>query len=139
MTDDTLEITRHFDAPPERVFDAWLQDGWGAWIGPREATGEIVLLEPRVGGRYQASILYDGRTMSLSGVYREFQRPEKIRMTWKWGHDPQETEITLSFRPKGTGTELTLRQTGFASTERRDGHVGGWNVTLEKLAEYLAR
>ena len=24
-----LEIRRHFDAPPEAVFDAWLDKSWG--------------------------------------------------------------------------------------------------------------
>ena len=53
----TLEMTRHFDAPPERVFDAWLQKSWGDWAGPPGVKGEVTLLEPRVGGRYQSSCM----------------------------------------------------------------------------------
>ena len=34
-------------------------------------------------------------------------------------------------------TELTLRQTGFASAEARDGHMFGWNSALDVLAIYL--
>ena len=36
-SETTLRITRTFDAPPERVFDAWLDAGQLArWIGPRD-------------------------------------------------------------------------------------------------------
>jgi uncharacterized protein YndB with AHSA1/START domain len=34
--DTVLEITRVFEAPPARVFDAWLtREQWQAWIGPK--------------------------------------------------------------------------------------------------------
>lgn len=33
--DTTLEISRMFDAPAARVFNAWLnREEWQAWIGP---------------------------------------------------------------------------------------------------------
>jgi uncharacterized protein YndB with AHSA1/START domain len=35
-----LELTRHFDAPPEQVFDAWLSKSWGDWAGPAGVKGE---------------------------------------------------------------------------------------------------
>ena len=61
--DTTLEITHLFNAPPARVFNAWLnREEWQAWIGPEGINCDVPLLEPRVGGRYRITMrLSDGR------------------------------------------------------------------------------
>jgi uncharacterized protein YndB with AHSA1/START domain len=59
-------------------------------------------------------------------------------MSWKWEHETQDTLITLTFKPKGKGTEIHLRHEGFANAERRDSHNQGWNGTLDKLERFLA-
>ena len=41
-----LELKRHFDAPPQQVFDAWLSRSWGEWAGPPGVRGEVLTLEP---------------------------------------------------------------------------------------------
>ncbi|MEP6474615.1 MAG: SRPBCC domain-containing protein [Gemmatimonadota bacterium] len=38
---------------------------------------------------------------------------------------------------QGARTVVTLRQTGFTSTESRDGHHEGWTSTLDRLEEFL--
>lgn len=140
MTDTalSLEITRTFEAPPERVFDAWLSRSWGDWIGPRDIHGEVTLLEPKVEGRYRIVMhLPDGKTLTVGGVYREIVRPSRLVFTWTWEHEDHETLVTLLFRAAGNGTALTIRHEGFANIERRDGHNNGWTATFEKLAEQL--
>jgi uncharacterized protein YndB with AHSA1/START domain len=135
-----LSMTRTYDAPPERVFDAWLSKSWGEWVGPREVRGEVALLEPRVGGRYRVIMhLPDGKTLAVGGTYREVARPTKLVLSWKWEHEEQDTLLTLTFRARGKGTELTLRHEGFATPERRDSHNSGWSGTLDKLATSLAK
>jgi len=134
-----LEITRVFDAAPERVFDAWLSKSWGEWAGPPGVTGEVVLMEPQVGGRYRLNArMPDGQQLSVSGTYKEIERPRKIRFTWKWDHDDHETEVTLVFRLKGTGTEIAMRHAGFRDAAGRDSHQSGWVGTLDKLEKFLA-
>ena len=134
-----LEITRHFDAPPERVFDAWLMKSWGDWAGPPGVKGEVTLMEPRVGGRYQI-IMHtpDGSTLTVGGTYKEITRPSKLVMSWKWDREESDTLITLTFKPTATGTELFMRHEGFANEDRRNSHNNGWNGTLDKLAAFLA-
>ncbi len=136
----SLEITRRFEAPPECVFDAWLSKAWGSWIGPRTIRGEVTLLEPKVGGRYRIVMHRpDETTLAVEGVYREIERPTRLVLTWVWQDGSVETVITLSFRPAGTGTEMTIRHEGFSSAERRDSHVNGWNGSFEKLDALLAK
>src|ERR1700733_1471661 len=84
MTEDcVLELTRIFDAPPERVFDAWLEKSWGEWAGPPGVRGEVMQMEPRVGGGYRIVMHRDTGDLSVSGTYKEIARPSRIKMTWK--------------------------------------------------------
>ncbi len=135
-----LEMTRTFEAPPERVFDAWLSKSWGEWAGPRGVTGEVVLMEAKIGGRYRMNMhIPGGKTLSVSGVYREILRPTKLVFTWKWETEENETLVTLAFRATETGTVMTVRHQGFAQVEERESHHNGWNGTLDRLAEHLQR
>ena len=139
MSDLTLTMTRTFDAPVERVFDAWLSKSWGDWAGPPGIRGEVTKMEPRVGGHYEIVMHRpDGGSLTVGGVYREIARPSKIVMSWKWTTEENTSLITLAFRAVGGKTELSLTHEGFDAAERRDSHQGGWNGTLDKLAGHLA-
>jgi uncharacterized protein YndB with AHSA1/START domain len=139
ITEDTvLEITRLIDAAPERVFDAWLQKSWGEWAGPPGVKGEVTLMEPRVGGRYEIVMRPEGGgELTVGGTYKEIVRPSRLVMSWKWNQEERDTLITLTFRPKGKGTEIHMRHEGFANTDRRDSHNRGWTGTLDKLEAFL--
>jgi uncharacterized protein YndB with AHSA1/START domain len=141
-TDETvLEITRAFDAPPAKVFDAWLtREEWQAWIGPEGVNCLVPLLEPRVGGRYRVDMkLTSGAEIPVAGVFKIIDRPRTLAFTWGWDGDPtRESLITLTFREVGGRTELTLRQEGLGSIANRDDHERGWTSGMNKLAAYLA-
>jgi len=86
-----LVITRQFDAPRERVFDAWLDPAQIAkWIGPRSVKAEALELRPQAGGAYRIDMKgVDGTNGPVvGGIYREIIRPERLVFTWKWetGH-----------------------------------------------------
>jgi glutathione S-transferase len=138
MSDTVLELTRVIDAAPERVFDAWLQKSWGEWAGPPGVQGDVVQMEARVGGRYKVVMHAPRGDLTVGGVYKEIVRPSRIVMTWKWEFEPQDTLITLTFKPKGKGTEIHMRHEGFANAERRDSHQMGWSGTFDKLEKFLA-
>jgi uncharacterized protein YndB with AHSA1/START domain len=134
-----LEMTRILDAEPARVFDAWLSKSWGNWAGPASVRGEVILLEPKVGGRYRIAMhLPDGKTLTVGGAYRELVRPYKLVFTWKWEHEDIETLVTIIFRAIGNKTEMLFRHEGFRAAERRDSHQSGWAGTFDKLAAHLA-
>jgi len=145
--DLTLVISRTFDAPRERVFDAWLDAKIiSQWIGPRGISAEAELLEPRVGGRYRIFMRgSDGTGPTVSGTYREIKRPERLVFTWAWetahphGQAGYETLVTLTFRSVGAKTEMTMCHELFESKESRDSHNHGWNGSFDKLTEVLAK
>lgn len=122
-----LDLTRHFTAPPERVFDAWLTSEWAQWLPPKAATCRLALHEPWVGGRFETRMtMSDGREVNTSGIYREIDRPHRLVFTWMADYAGFETTMTLTFLAEDGGTRMTLRQTDFPSPETRDGYEGGW-------------
>ena len=147
-SDVMLVVTREFDAPRERVFDAWLDPKQiGQWIGPRSVNAEALELTPQIGGHYRIHMRgADGSGgPTVGGVYREIVRPERLVFTWKWetGHPMgaagQETLITLTFRALApTKTQMILRHEFFETKDSRDSHNQGWNASFEKMAEMLA-
>jgi uncharacterized protein YndB with AHSA1/START domain len=137
----TLVLTRILDAPPARVFDAWLnREEWQAWIGPEGVRCEVPLLERRVGGRYRVTMhLSGGQTVPVAGVFKIIDRPHTLAMTWGMEDDPsRQSLLTITFRKLGQSTELTLRQDGLVSASNRDDHGKGWNSSINKLVAYLA-
>ena len=139
--DDTvLEITRVFNASPERVFAAWLDLGqFRSWIGPEGIDCDVELLEPKVGGRYRLVMNTPERLIPVSGVFKAIEPSRRLVFTWGWEGDAiRQSLITLTLRELGGKTELTLRQEGLGSVESRDGHVRGWNSAFNKLDRYLS-
>lgn len=141
QTTDFLELSRHFNASPERVFDAWLGPQWGAWLGPAGASCEVVALDPVVGGTYRIrGALADGRPFETQGEYLAIDRPTKLVLTWTMCHNQQESLLTITFRPDGDGTMMTLRQDGLPEGDLRLGYETGWagaGASFDKLAQTL--
>ncbi len=135
-----LEIKRTFDAPPARVFDAWLNsEEWQAWIGPEGVNCEVPLLEPRVGGRYRLIMhLSDGRVIPIAGVFKTIEAPRRLAFTWGREGEAKETLVTVTLRDLDGRTELTLRHEGLPTVTDRSDHGRGWNSALNKLVTYLA-
>jgi uncharacterized protein YndB with AHSA1/START domain len=140
-TDDTtLVIRRLFEAPPNRVFDAWLtREEWQAWIGPEGVDCDVSAFEPRVGGRYRLEMLMSGGgRIVTTGIFKSIDRPRSLSFTWgAEGDSTRQSLITLTFKELGNKTELILHQEGLGSASNRDAHGRGWNSALNKLDRYL--
>jgi uncharacterized protein YndB with AHSA1/START domain len=139
----SLELSRRFAAPPERVFDAWLSHDWGDWLGPPDSRCTIVELDPKVGGGFRVQMtMSDGRAIEISGTYSEISRGQKLAFSWNSDYAQQRMTIAVTFRPDGDGTMMTLRQEGFPNAELQAGYGAGWSGpsgSFDKLAAMLAR
>jgi uncharacterized protein YndB with AHSA1/START domain len=141
-TDESvLELSRVFDAPPARVFEAWLnREEWQSWIGTEGIRCDVPLLEPRVGGRYRVNMnMSDGRVIAVAGVFKLIEAPRRLAFTWGLDGDAnRQSLVTITFNDLGDRTELILMQEGLGTVENRDGHSQGWNSALNKLDRHLA-
>ena len=138
-----LELTHRFDAPRERVFDAWtnpdvLRRWWAA--GPTWDT-PLAEVDAREGGSYRLSMRTDtGEVHTVHGESREVRPPERLAYTWAWDEGPgaemagsEDTLVVVDFVPDGDGTIVKLTHSGFANDQIRDMHTHGWQAVLANL------
>lgn len=149
-TERELVITRIFDAPRELVFKAWTDPKHVAqWWGPKDFTNPVCELDVRPGG---ALLIHmrgpDGVVYPMKGVFHEIAEPERLVFTSSAFEDeagnPQlEVLNTVTFVEQGGKTKLTLQAVVVRSTPEvaaaLAGMEEGWNQSLDKLAEHLAK
>ncbi len=136
---DRIERTVELAHSPARVWTALTTaEGLAAWFGD-EATIDL-----RPGGPAQ---------LRWTGGYKVDIRVERVRepavfgFTWQLHElpddDPRRTYVEFTLEPAGSGTRLTVVETGFAQLSEDaygktyDGHVQGWASELGELAGYL--
>jgi len=144
-----LRVSRTFDAPRERVFQAWTDpEKLKKWFRPDESIAIMLTkVDLRVGGKYRFQMKHpDGEFYTGVGTYREVKAPERPVFTWQWEKDgseadfgevePGETVVTLEFHERGKQTEVVLTHENFSSAESRDRHEHGWNGCLDSLVKF---
>jgi glutathione S-transferase len=142
MPTNNLVIKRHFHAPPERVFAAFVKrDLMQAWFGPENMTVPHCEVDARIGGKYRVEMHSpSGAVHIVTSEFKEIRPPERLVYTWGWlegaGRGP-ETLVTLTFALHDGGTDLTLEQSGFVTDDSRDRHAHGWNSSLAGLSAML--
>ena len=141
-TKPSLTIKRRYNVPPAKVFQAWADpEKLKKWMGGDGFGCKLAEGEPRVGGRYRIIMQKPGdpEEHDVSGVYREVVPNEKLVFTWAWRTTPErESLVTITFKPDGAGTLMTLTHEHFFDDAARDRHNQGWTMCLSSLEGYLA-
>ena len=144
-TEREIVLTRLFDAPRERVFEAWTdREQVAKWWGPNGFTTTIREMDVRPGGVWRFvmhgpdGVDYDNRT-----TYREVIPPERLVYKYEDEAEAPGFEATVTFEDRNGKTLVTMRSL-FPSAEARDyvvreiGAIEGGNQTLARLGEFLA-
>lgn len=136
-TTQSLEIRRVIAASPARAYDAWTTpELLTRWFAPSPDYSVVVhRAETRVGGAYRIEMRHvKGASRVVVGEYRELSRPSRLAFTWGWeGAAAPDTLVTVEFHPNGSGTEVVLTHSRFASEAERDEHRKGWIGCLDRL------
>jgi uncharacterized protein (TIGR03086 family) len=143
----TIEITREFDAPPERVFRAHVDpDLYAQWIGPRSVTTRITKWEARTGGAWAFANDRDGEELaSFYGSFHEVRPNERIVWTFTYEGEPDGVALeTLTFEEIEGGRTRLRALSVVEDFETRDGILASGMETgvvegYEKLDEMLAK
>jgi uncharacterized protein YndB with AHSA1/START domain len=135
MTDLSLTCKQVVKAPPERVFDAWLDPvQMSLFMSPRpEMHVRDVTTDARVGGRFFVLMVGD-KDYPHEGSYRVIDRPKRLVFSWEAPWSAPGTEVEILFHPHLEGTEVVLTHVRFLSEDSRDNHLQGWSGILGKLA-----
>jgi uncharacterized protein YndB with AHSA1/START domain len=142
MTATELRLERTYDAPRERVYDAWtnpevLRRWWAA--GP-DFEGVAAEIDVRAGGRIRLTMRApDGQEHSGGGRYTEVDPPGHLAYTWAWeGTDGHESLVSVDFVEVDGATTVRLVHTGLASEESVAQHGHGWSACLDNLGRVLS-
>lgn len=137
---DTLLISRSFSAPRALVWSAWTdRERIVRWCCPKDFGVLFAEADVRPGGRWSTGMLSpDGTEHVAVGEYREIDPPRRLVFTHGWeGGDGPETLVTLHLMEHEGRTFMTFVQSGFATTESRDGHTSGWSEAFENLRAHV--
>ena len=137
---DRIERTVEVAHPPEKVWAALTTaEGLGAWFGD-EATIDL-----RPGGAAQRRWTAEGFTAEMR--VERVEEPRVFGFTWPvYGlpeDDPRRTYVEFTLEPAGTGTRLTVVESGFAQLPEDvyrtayDGNADGWRKELDELVGCL--
>jgi uncharacterized protein YndB with AHSA1/START domain len=124
-----VKVERTIAAPPEEVFDAWLDP---KTPGNPWNMAEKLLLNPQVDGFFYWLI----RGNSHYGRFTEVERPSRIEHTWMSRSTlGEETTVRVTFQKQGESTLMSLVHSGIPDTDAGRGHEKGWKYFLDIFPE----
>lgn len=139
----TLQVSRHFDFPAEKVFDAWLDpSAAGKWLFHMPPDGEMkkIDIDARVGGKYEFAEQREDDYDRHIGEYLVIDRPNKLVFTFTYVGPKlpgaPETKVTVDIQPTDDGCLLTLTHEGVLA-DWGDQTTQGWTMILDNLAATL--
>jgi uncharacterized protein YndB with AHSA1/START domain len=144
-TDATgLTIRRTFNAPRERVWEAWTDpEQVGAWWGPDGFTITTNEIDVQPGGSWRFVMIGpEGEEYQNRIAYDEIVVPERLAYTHGSPNDPEQFQVTVVFDEEDSGTTELTMEMGFPSSSKLDedvefGAVEGAKETLDSLADHL--
>jgi uncharacterized protein YndB with AHSA1/START domain len=153
-----IVVIREFDAPRERVWNAWTDpEVVQRWYGPEGFTAPSIKIDLRVGGKYIWSMRGPAgspmdRLMHIAGTYKEIVPNQKLvvveHMSDEQGNKMEmpgrEMTYTVLFEDLDKGrTRLSITYPKPETEEQyqallKSGMVEGWDSSFSKLAAALA-
>ncbi len=155
-------ITRTFDAPRDRVWQAWTErEQLMQWFGPKGFKMTTANLDFRPGGTFHYCLRTpEGGQMWGKFVYRAIEAPTRIVLVNSFSDEkgglarhpmsptwPLEMLSTTTFTEENGRTKLTIEWSPLNPTDEEsrtfdsshEGMTQGWAGTFEQLAEYLGK
>ena len=138
----TVKLHRVFNAPPARVYKAFLDpDAMVKWLPPHGFTGKVHHMDARVGGTHKMSFsnFSTGSSHSFGGTYLELVPGELIRYNDQFDDPklPGQMEVTVRIKAVMCGSEVSITQEGIPDSIPTEFCYLGWQESLTLLAQLI--
>jgi len=127
----TIQMAAYLPAPPERLFDAYLDPGIHSAF-----TGSPVTIAPKAGAEFRA---FDG---ALSGCILHLLPKRLIVQSWRashWSPEDLDSTLILTFWPDREGTRIELVQVNVADHDFAGVSQGWGKYYWTPWREYLEK
>jgi len=138
----TLRMERTYEAPAEKVFDAWTSEEvmrrwWHAALDWETPVAEVDL---RVGGSVRVVMRdpHTGTEYGGGGFYTEIDRPRRLAFTWIWDGNDTRQLIELEFEESAGVTTVRFTHRDLWAEESVRSHADGWGKAFDNLVRTLA-
>lgn len=147
---ETYEVTisRYFDAPPELIYQAFVDpDQIAQWFGPLafHVPRDTVSIDAAPGGHWNMTMVGNDDPAWLAPIASTFVEVVENRLLVGYEiakdfpnmQDGTRMSLSIEFIPEGSGTRLEIRQGPFPEQMKEMAEVG-WNQSFHKLDGLLA-
>ena len=151
----STRVSRTIRAPRTVIYAAFLDgEAVAQWLPPESMSGAVHLFEPREGGRFRISLIYQDpanalpgksgeSTDTVAGRFAELILDERI----VWAVEFESTDaafsgemtVTWTLADAGPATEVTVLMENLPPGVRPEDNQAGSRSTLENLAAYVER
>jgi NAD(P)-dependent dehydrogenase (short-subunit alcohol dehydrogenase family)/uncharacterized protein YndB with AHSA1/START domain len=147
----TVCAERTIEAPPDKVFRAWINpEAVKKWFA-HQATVHWTKnpeIDAKAHGQFRWSVVRDDNDQeefAFHGTYREVEPGKKLAFTWEWETLPIEgvnlpghTLVTIQFLRESDVTTVLLTQSGLPNEAARNAHDKGWNRCLDGISKLFS-
>ena len=142
MTTGTVRLHRVLNAPPERVYRAFLDpDANAKWLPPNGFTCKVHKLDAKVGGSYRMTFtnFSTGNGQSFGGTYQELVPGERIKYSDRFEDPslPGEMTTTITLKAVSVGTDVQIVQEGIPAVIPVEACYLGWQESLVLLGKLV--
>ena len=138
----SVTVSRRFEAPAERVFDAWLDaEAAKRWLFTMPDTRPVhAEIDPCVGGRFTFVDQRADATVTHRGTFLEINRPRRLRLRFWVTDRPDAVDILdVRIKPDGDGCVLILTHTLHPDWAAYQAFtLEAWRAGFDLLANLLA-
>lgn len=135
----SVVVTRRFDAPLERVFDAWICPAIAEkWLFTTKTSTAVYELDVQAGGPYTITRKRGGKEYVAVGEYVEVNRPRRLVFTFAMPQFAANYDtIAVDIEPDGDGSLLTLTHSCLRPGYEKS-TLKGWEKMFDALTAALA-
>jgi len=147
---EVLRMTRHFNVPPARVFNAWVDPAIvSLWLfTSKESEFNKTDIDARPGGKWSIRDRRAGTDYTGSGEYLEVDPPRRLVFTFGMlQFSPNYDVITVELAEEEGGARMTFIQEGTGIADElkkvpvgeKSGSEEGWNLMFIALADAMKK
>ena len=137
-----LRIERSFQAPIDKVFDAWTnEEVLRRWLHANpDWDTPVAEVDLRVGGRIRIVMRDPVGPVEhgATGEYRLIERPHRLVFSWTFDDHPENHQvIELDFSEDRGITSVVMVNSSIPTDEQRTSQQRGWQGCLDNLERAL--